>query len=53
MFSQTSYAIKSTGKFAKISGPDSRDPDYNREGSNQCSPCYPHDAEADGALTTL
>lgn len=40
-------------KFVKISRPDPRDPDFNREESNQGSPRHPHETDTNGALTTL
>lgn len=53
MVSQTLTAIKSTVKFVKISRPDSRDPDFNREESSHHSPYHPQDANASGVPTTL
>lgn len=39
-------------KFVKISRPLPRDPDFNREESNQCSPPHPHETGTNGALAT-
>lgn len=53
MVSQTLNTVKSTVKFAKISRPDPRDPNFNREESSHCSPYHPHDAHANGTPTTF